>query len=149
MGTCHAPRVRFEFAASVCSAIQSNDLIGFMDYCALRLVKIDGELTWSSIALYSARNAKTSYWQEGKALMVAYILKDRRCERSPLVPWRILGHGMPVVVRLRCTISNTEVNFLCIREEFDLLAFSPRSAAQAPCLPTSNHPIWLLRWSQS
>ena len=43
--------------------------------------------------------------------MVAYILKDRRCERSPLVPWRILGHGMPVVVRLRCTISNTEVNF--------------------------------------
>jgi hypothetical protein len=47
-----------------------------------------------------------------------------------------------VVVRVQCTISNTEVHVLCIREEFDVLAFSPRSAAQASCLPTSNRSIW-------
>jgi hypothetical protein len=63
-------------------------------------------------------------------------------------PLRILENGGAVVVRLRCTISNTEMHVLCIGEEFDLPAFSPCSVAQAPCLPTSNHSIWLQRWSQ-
>jgi hypothetical protein len=92
-----------------------------------------------------------THWRPEPSEQCSAITRGRSLNSVKAAARRFIGFGSTSASPcslFQISQQYREMHVLCIGEEFDLPAFSPCSVAQAPCLPTSNHSIWLQRWSQ-